>query len=83
MEILTHPIALDPFLTLFTFPEDEEDVEMTTDDDSGGGLFGSDPMISLSTAVTGHESNYYLRVEDNWFGVGGYFLQAKIVNGQE
>ena len=84
VEILTHTIALDPFFTLFTFSDDEGDPKITTDDDSGEGLFGSDPMINLSTAVTGNESHYhYLRVEDNWFGVGGYFLQAKIVGGQD
>ena len=52
-----------------------------TDDDSGGDLFGSDPMISSNTAVVRCESyRHWLRVEDNWFGAGGYFLQAKTVS---
>ena len=68
---------------MVTFLEDERKVETITDDDSGGGLFGSDPMISLNTPVAGYERNYYyLRVEDNWFGVGGYFLRAKTASEQ-
>ena len=52
-----------------------------TDDDSGGDLFGSDPMISSNTDVVRCESyRHWLRVEDNWFGAGGYFLQAKTVS---
>ena len=72
IEISADSVLIDPHLTV-DFGGAAED-EIVTDDDSGGGLFGLEAVLTYEAP---HAGLYYIVVEDTTSGdIGGYFLSV-------